>query len=44
MKFWHPNSPDFNPIENLWGAIKRILKRQTFNSKSERNMDEFSTR
>lgn len=35
MKFWPPNSPDLNPIENLWGAIKRILKRQTFNSKSE---------
>ena len=22
-----PNSPDLNPIEQLWGAIKRILKK-----------------
>ncbi|KAJ4438308.1 hypothetical protein ANN_14247 [Periplaneta americana] len=23
---WPPNSPDMNPIQNLWGAVKRILR------------------
>jgi hypothetical protein len=25
---WSPNSPDLNPIEALWGAIKRRLQWQ----------------
>ena len=29
------NSPDLNPIEHLWGAIKRILKTKEINSKTE---------
>ncbi|KAJ4449787.1 hypothetical protein ANN_01191 [Periplaneta americana] len=23
---WPPNSPDMNPIQNLWAAVKRILR------------------
>lgn len=29
------SSPDLNPIENLLGAIKRILQKETINSKEE---------
>lgn len=28
IKDWGGNSPDFNPIENLWGLIKRRLRRR----------------
>lgn len=35
LKKWPANSPDLNPIEHLWGAIKRILKSETINSKQE---------
>jgi len=29
---WPPNSPDLNPIESLWGALKRIVKRSQITS------------
>ena len=35
LKKWPANSPDLNPIEHLWGAIKKILKSETINSKLE---------
>ena len=35
LKSWPPNSPDLNPIEHLWGAMKRILKNHKILSKSD---------
>ena len=35
IKSWPANSPDLNPIEHLWGAIKRILKTKQISSKAE---------
>lgn len=33
---WPPNSPDLNPIENLWAIVKKnIVKRGTFTSKDK---------
>jgi len=30
LRFWPPNSPDLNPIENIWANVKRELKGMTF--------------
>ena len=32
---WPSNSPDLNPIEHLWGAMKRILKTKQISSKQQ---------
>ena len=35
LKYWPSNSPDLNPIEHLWGAIKRILETIKIHSTDE---------
>lgn len=35
IKDWPANSPDLNPIEHLWGAMKRIIKTKSINSKED---------
>lgn len=35
IKSWPQNSPDLNPIEHIWGAMKRILKKYRNLKKNE---------
>jgi len=35
MMFWPGQSPDLNPIENIWAIISRALARKTFSNKEK---------
>ena len=35
INFWPPNSPDLNPIEHLWGAIKKKIENRIFKNEEE---------
>ena len=32
---WPPNSPDINPIENIWNLIKNNVRSKHYNNKKE---------
>lgn len=35
LSFWPPNSPDFNPIEFVWGAVKKAIELKKWDSRQE---------
>ena len=35
VMFWPGQSPDLNPIENIWGIISRALAGRTFSNKDK---------
>jgi len=35
LMYWPPNSPDINPIENIWNLIKNTVRKKYYNSKKE---------
>ena len=35
LAFWPPNSPDYNPIEFVWGAMKKALYKVHFNRQED---------
>lgn len=35
LSFWPPGSPDYNPIELVWGTMKKVLAARHFHSMEE---------
>ena len=33
--YWPPNSPDLNPIENIWNLTKNQVRKNHYNNKEE---------